>query len=175
MPILHHIHREETSKRLVLPFLIWLSLFLSFLPFTFSTIYIYAFSRHFYPKRLTVHSGYTFFCQYVCSLGIEPTTFALANTMLYHWATGTLKFSLTSEFTSFTFIWTPLNVLKWNIVGDIKRKMWERNPLMQSYMLSRTLYCPWVYSVLPVLLSFKLLFKKNAMPSSLFCQDSLKM
>ncbi len=36
-------------------------------------IYIYAFSRHFYPKRLTVHSGYTFFCQYVCSLGIEPT------------------------------------------------------------------------------------------------------
>ncbi len=23
-------------------------------------IYIYAFSRHFYPKRLTVHSGYTF-------------------------------------------------------------------------------------------------------------------
>ncbi len=35
------------------------------------------FSRRFYPKRLTVHSGYTFFCQYVCSLGIEPTTFAL--------------------------------------------------------------------------------------------------
>ncbi len=40
--------------------------------------YIYAFSRRFYPKRLTVHSGYTFFfCQYMCSLGIEPTTFAL--------------------------------------------------------------------------------------------------
>ncbi len=38
-------------------------------------IYIYAFSRRFYPKRLT--SGYTFFCQYMCSLGIEPTTFAL--------------------------------------------------------------------------------------------------
>ncbi len=29
---------------------------------------IYAFSRRFYPKRLTVHSGYTFhFCQYVFS------------------------------------------------------------------------------------------------------------
>ncbi len=26
-----------------------------------SHIYIYAFSRRFYPKRLTVHSGYTFF------------------------------------------------------------------------------------------------------------------
>ncbi len=39
--------------------------------------YIYAFSRCFYPKRLTVHSGYTFICQYMCSLGFEPTTFAL--------------------------------------------------------------------------------------------------
>ncbi len=39
-------------------------------------IFIYAFSRHFYPKRLTVHSGYIFFVS-MCSLGIEPTTFAL--------------------------------------------------------------------------------------------------
>ncbi len=31
-----------------------------------------------------------FFYQYVCSLGIEPTTFNAANAMLYHWATGTL-------------------------------------------------------------------------------------
>ncbi len=38
----------------------------------------------FYPKRLTVHSGYTFFTQYVCSLGTEPTTFCAANAMLYH-------------------------------------------------------------------------------------------
>ncbi len=44
---------------------------------TLITFYIYAFSRRFYPKRLTVHSGYTYFCQYMCSLGIEPTTFAL--------------------------------------------------------------------------------------------------
>ncbi len=46
-------------------------------------IYIYAFSKCFYPKRLARHSGYTFFCQFVCSLGIEPTTFCAANTMLY--------------------------------------------------------------------------------------------
>ncbi len=26
--------------------------------------------------------------QYVCSLGIEPTSFCAANAMLYHWATG---------------------------------------------------------------------------------------
>ncbi len=30
-----------------------------------------------------------FFFQFVCSLGIEPTTFYTANAMLYHWATGT--------------------------------------------------------------------------------------
>ncbi len=42
-------------------------------------IYIYAFSRRFYPKRLTVHSGYTCFGQYMCSLGaaIYKTYFSL--------------------------------------------------------------------------------------------------
>ncbi len=30
--------------------------------------------------------------QYVCSLGTEPMTFCAANTMLYHWATGTHTF-----------------------------------------------------------------------------------
>ncbi len=48
-------------------------------------IYIYAFSRRFYPKA---YSGYTLFCQYVCFLGIEPTTFYVTNAMLDHWATG---------------------------------------------------------------------------------------
>ncbi len=41
-------------------------------------IYIYAFSRRFYLKRLIVYSGYNFFGQYVCSLGIEPTTFVVS-------------------------------------------------------------------------------------------------
>ncbi len=52
-------------------------------------IYIYAFSRRFYPKRLTVQSDNNFFCQYMCSLRIEPTTFCAANSMLYPWAIGT--------------------------------------------------------------------------------------
>ncbi len=56
---------------------------------SFHFIFIYAFSRRFYPKRLTVHSGYTCFCQYMCSLGIEPTTFALLTQCSNHWATGT--------------------------------------------------------------------------------------
>ncbi len=49
-------------------------------------IYIYAFSRRFYPKRLTF-TGYIyifFFCQFVCSLEIETTTFCIANAMLYY-------------------------------------------------------------------------------------------
>ncbi len=47
------------------------------------------FNRRFYPKRLTVHSGYTCYL-YVCSLGIEPTTFALLTQCSNHWATGTV-------------------------------------------------------------------------------------
>ncbi len=50
-------------------------------------VYIYAFNRRFYPKRLTIAFRLYIFNQYVCSLGIEPTTFCAANTMLYHWAT----------------------------------------------------------------------------------------
>ncbi len=42
-----------------------------------------------------------FFCQYMCSLGIEPTTFCAANAMLYHWATGTL-INYTFIYCSFT-------------------------------------------------------------------------
>ncbi len=40
-------------------------------------IYIYAFIR---LQIQAIH----IFCQYVCSLGIEPTTFCAANAMLYH-------------------------------------------------------------------------------------------
>ncbi len=41
-------------------------------------IYMYAFSRRFYPKRLTMHSGYTFFYQYCVFPGNwNPQPFAL--------------------------------------------------------------------------------------------------
>ncbi len=65
---------------------------------------IYAFSRRFYPKQLTVHSGYIF-SQYVCSLGIEPTTFCVANAMLYHWATGIHRVTQHNVFKE--FVCTP--------------------------------------------------------------------
>ncbi len=52
-------------------------------------IYIYAFSRRFYPKRHTVHSGYTFLS--VCVFpGNRTHDLCAANAMLYHWATGTV-------------------------------------------------------------------------------------
>ncbi len=34
------------------------------------------------------------YCQYVCSLGIEPTTFALLTQCSNHWATGTLRWNI---------------------------------------------------------------------------------
>ncbi len=54
--------------------------------------YIYAFSRHFYPKRLTVSALRLYIVnlyQYVFSLGKKPTTFCVAKAMLYHWAAET--------------------------------------------------------------------------------------
>ncbi len=40
-------------------------------------LYIYAFSRHFYPKRLTVHSGYTCFMTMCVPWESNPQPFAL--------------------------------------------------------------------------------------------------
>ncbi len=53
------------------------SVIINVITFTF-TFYIYAFSRRFYPKRLTLHSSYSFtFDQLLLSLGIEPMILAL--------------------------------------------------------------------------------------------------
>ncbi len=46
-------------------------------------IYIYAFSRHFYPKQLTVNSGYTFFISMSVIWELNPQPFCTANTILY--------------------------------------------------------------------------------------------
>ncbi len=52
----------------------------------FSCHYIYAFSRHFYPKRLSEIRLYFFYFIFIsmCSVRIEPTTFCPANAMLCH-------------------------------------------------------------------------------------------
>ncbi len=42
-----------------------------------SEIYIYAFRRHFYPKRLTVHSGYTFLISMFMSFNNWKDQFSL--------------------------------------------------------------------------------------------------
>ncbi len=54
---------------------------------------MYAFSRRFYPKRLTLHSSYSFtFYQLLLSLGIEPMILALLAPCSTIWATGKLCF-----------------------------------------------------------------------------------
>ncbi len=50
-------------------------------------IYIYAFSRRFYPKRLTLHSSYS----YLLSLGFEPMILTLLAPCSTSWATGKLN------------------------------------------------------------------------------------
>ncbi len=54
-------------------------------------IYIYAFSRRFYPKRLTEHSGYTFLLSVSVFPGNGTHDLCTANAMLYHWATNPLE------------------------------------------------------------------------------------
>ncbi len=50
--------------------------------------YIYAFSRRFYPKQLTLHSSYSFtFYQLLLSLGIKPMILALLAPCSTIWAT----------------------------------------------------------------------------------------
>ncbi len=68
--------RISFTKCMVPSFLKTVQIFKSHIVYSNFYINIYAFSRHFYPKRLTVHSGYTFIVS-LCSLGIEPTTFVL--------------------------------------------------------------------------------------------------
>ncbi len=51
--------------------------------------YIYAFSRRFYPKWLTLHSSYSFtFYQLLLPLGIKPMILALLVPCSTIWATG---------------------------------------------------------------------------------------
>ncbi len=45
-------------------------------------IYIYAFSRRFYPKRLTAHSGYTFVLSVCVFPGNQTHNLCTANAML---------------------------------------------------------------------------------------------
>ncbi len=49
--------------------------------------FTFTFIRRFYPKRLTIAFRLYIFCQYLCSLGIKPTTICTADAILYHWAT----------------------------------------------------------------------------------------
>ncbi len=53
-----------------------------------TNIYIYAFSRRFYPKRLS-DSGYIFVLSVCVFPGNQTHNLCAANAMLYHWATGT--------------------------------------------------------------------------------------
>ncbi len=52
---------------------------------TFTFIYIYAFSRRFYPKRLTLHSSYSFYILSALAFpGNRTHDLGIAGAMLYH-------------------------------------------------------------------------------------------
>ncbi len=113
----------------------------------------FTFIRRFYPKQVTVHSGYTFFCQYMCSLGIKPTTFALLTQCSNHWATGTWYTINNSAVINIIilFIYLFLHLCIWHKllskVNYIAFKhfvssciFWESNP-WPWYCYHHVLYC----------------------------------
>ncbi len=75
-PLLYQLSVRAPLPRHVFPYN-----FILFYTFTFTFMHL---ADAFIQSDLQLHSGYTFFCQYVCSLGIEPTTFCAADAMLYH-------------------------------------------------------------------------------------------
>ncbi len=81
----------ESQLKTLLPCDVWCVFVWLLSVIFFFYIYIYAFSRRFYPKRLTLHSSYSFtFYQLLLSLGIEPTILALLVPCSTIWATGKL-------------------------------------------------------------------------------------
>ncbi len=100
-------------------------------------IYIYAFSRHFYPKRLTVHSGYTFLsvCKVNCNVCWPKQRY------------DTLSFYIFAvPWICIFFLFCYLNVLlfkySWNvnntvfngklICDNLPHIMWQHAPLLDS-------------------------------------------
>ncbi len=73
---------------------------------------------------------------YQCSLGIEPTTFCAANTMLYHWATGTHHMALYSDILLSPFLLDPFCAFLSGVSsqGDVKE-----NPCTRDFSLANTL------------------------------------
>ncbi len=94
----HTIHRVPTRVTHTQThrdhFSCWIMKIVVGVPHLYKLLHLHAFSRRFYPKRLTLHICYTYFCQYVFPAN-RTHTFALLTmlAMLYHWATGTLLLS----------------------------------------------------------------------------------
>ncbi len=99
--------------------------------------YIYAFSRPFIPKRLTMHSVYTLSFVSMCSLGIEPTTFCAANAMLNHWATKEhLYFIILKELQA-------INMLAW--VTFLIIGFFPPFDVQKNYFYSSLEHCAWLH------------------------------
>ncbi len=70
-------NRDTTVSYRTKPWILWTVTPLIYILGQILNIYIYAFSRRFYPKRLTVHSGYTFFISMCVPWESNPQPFAL--------------------------------------------------------------------------------------------------
>ncbi len=73
-------------------------------------IYIYAFIRCFYPKRLTVLFRLYMFLSVCVFPGKWTHNLCAANAMLYHWATGTQQYFILYLYLRYIWIWLRKSV-----------------------------------------------------------------
>ncbi len=106
------------------------------------TFYIYAFSRRFYPKRLTLHSSYSFtFYQLLLSLGIEPMILALLAPCSTIWATGKVNTLLTLKAHTGTTFKTRSILLFWFLT--LKGLQLDCHHYCLAYNVKKLRIFPW--------------------------------
>ncbi len=127
----------------------------------------FTFIRCFYPKRLTIAFRLYIFNQYLCSLGIEPTTFCAADAMLYHWATQEqddnrwILFSLLEEPKFPALLWCFF------IIYYVAR----RKGYLHMYIPSTSLDRSYLFSLLFYWLVYSALPPPIAMPTTSLCNS----
>ncbi len=94
-----------------------------------SIVYILLFIHYgFYPKRLTVHSGYTFVLSVCVFPGNRTHNLCAANVMLYHWATGTRVWKqYRRRGASVEHQWTAV---RWDVAGHMWP--WTTKPVIRG-------------------------------------------
>ncbi len=114
------------SSKTTVPVIHVLSLLVFSKLFTFTFIHL---ADAFIQSDLQCIQAIHLYCQYVCSLGIKPTTFALLTQCSNHWATGThvCRLSCASSLEEASF-WDDSHADQFDAVCGVWSEHWQADP-----------------------------------------------